>query len=290
MSPWTRWLARPVLAPCAGLFLLCCGVPEYRINVTGIPAEAVQLQVASYVQGAIAADSPVFALGQPRPSFSFGLNLDGTQEAEATVSVAARRADGCILAVGTAGSLPQSASGADIALPLFAPAPAVSTAACTAAPPVILAAIRRQEGPLAAISYTLQVQGWGFQPTATLSVQSTASVQCAAGSSCNTACKSACTALGMGMGGPGSGTCLTDCTVGIDEVDLVRSGPALIQVNLAPEKNILQQVLVPGNSGGLFVQPIDLLVLLTQPLRITVTNPDLTQVVFQETGQPTLPR
>ena len=33
---------------------------------------------------------------------------------------------------------------------------------------------------------------------------------------------------------------------------------------------------------------IDLLLLLTQPLRITMTNPDQSQVVFQEPGQGTL--
>lgn len=287
MSAWKSRLVRRALAPGTGCLLLGCGVPEYRINVTNIPAEAVQLQVATYGQQGIAADSPAFALSGSRSSFSFGLNLEGESAERATVSVAARRADGCLLAVGTKDALPQSASGEDIALPLVVPEPAVSTATCTAAPPVILAVIRRQEGPLLSIRYGLQVQGWGLSPKASLTLQSTARVQCATGSSCNSACPTACAAGGGAVGGPGSGTCLTDCTVRIDEADLGRSGPALIQVNLDPEKNILQQGAAPG-SGGTLVQPIDLLLLLTQPLRITMTNPDQSQVVFQEPGQGTL--
>lgn len=266
-----------------GLLLWGCQVPEYRLKVTSIPSDTAELQVAAYVQGAIAADSPSFAVTGPRDSFTFGLNLSAVPEGEAAISVAARRADGCLLAVGTSTAVAPSSTGADAVLSLVAPEPAVTTAVCQAAPPVTLAVIRSQEGPLRSIQYALRLQGWGYQPTANVSIRSTASVQCATGSACNAACTSLCAGGVMGMGGPGNGTCLTDCAVGIEEADLVHSGPALIQVNLQPGRNVLQLPPAPG-SGGSFVQPIDLLQLLSQPLRVTVTNPDGSQNTFEETA------
>lgn len=261
--------------------LLGCSVPEYRIMVTSIPKDTAQLQVAAYVGGAIAADSPKFAVTGPLDSFTFGLDLGGVPEGQATISVAARRSDGCLLAVGTRTEVPPSSTGADAVLPLVEPEPAVAAEVCKAASPVTLAVIRSQQGPLQSIHYSLLLQGWGFQPTATVAIRSTASVQCATGSACNAACTASCTGTGIGMGGPGSGVCLTDCAVVAEPSDIVHSGPALIQVNLEPEKNILQLPPAPG-SGGLFVQPIDLLQLLSQPLRFTVTNPDQSQSVFEE--------
>lgn len=276
-----------VLKLALGLFLLGCGVPEYRIKVEGIPQDTVQLQVATYVLGSIAIDSPTFDVLGPRDSYTFGLNLTGVPEGEATISVGARRADGCLLAVGTRVSVPPESNGSDAELPLIVPTPAITTATCTADPPVILAVLRSLEGPLQTIRYSLLLQGWGFQPAATVSVHSTASVQCATGSACNEACPTACTSTGMGTGGPGSGTCLTGCTVKISESDVVHSGPALIQVNLDATKNLLQQPSMTG-SGGAFVQPIDLLQLLSQPLQITVTNPDQKASLFQEAAMKSL--
>lgn len=268
-----------VLELALGLFLLGCGVPEYRIKVEGIPQDTVQLQVATYVQGTIATDSPTFEVVGPRDSYTFGLNLTAVPEGQATISVSARRADGCLLAVGTRNSVPPTSDGSDAELPLVAPTPAITTAACTAEPPVILAVLRSQTGPLQTIQNSLLLGGWGFEPAATLSIHSTAEVQCAMGSACNTACLTPCT--GTGMGGTGSGTCLTGCTVTIGATDVVHSGPALIQVNLDLAKNILQQPPLAG-SGEAPVQPIDLLQLLSQPLQITVTNPDQKTALFQE--------
>lgn len=276
-----KWASAIGLHGELGLFLLGCSVPEYRIRVTSVPKDTAQLQVAAYVGGAIAADSPSFAVAGPLDSFTFGLDLSGVPEGQAAISVAARRADGCLLAVGTSTEVPPSSAGTDATLSLVAPEPAVTPAVCQAAPPVTLAVIRSQQGPLQSIHYSLLLQGWGFAPTATVAIRSTASVQCAAGSACNAACSSACTGNGMGMGGPGSGVCLTECAVAADAADIVHSGPALIQVNLEPGKNILQLPPAPG-SGGSFVQPIDLLQLLSQPLRLTVTNPDQSQSSFEE--------
>ena len=263
-----------------GLSGFGCGVPEYRINVTAIPDGTTQLQVAAYRAGTIAQDSPTFAVTGPRDSFSFGLNLDGVESGQAAVSVAARREDGCILAVGTRSPLPDAATGGDAELDLATPSPAVSTAACTQDPPVILSVIRRQEGPLQSIRFSLLLQGWGFQPAAALSIQSTALVQCATGSDCNTACPTTCS--GMGMAGPGSGTCLTDCKVATADSDSQHSGPGLVEIDLDPAKNLLQRRDAATENGGQFVQPIDLLQLLSQPLKLTLTNPDGTATSFEE--------
>lgn len=278
-----RWALAIGLHGWLGWSLLGCGVPEYRIQVTSIPKDAAQLQVAAYVGGAIAADSPMFAVTGPRDSFTFGLDLSREPEGLATISVAARGADGCLLAVGTRTDVPPSSTGTDAALALVEPEPAVPAEVCRAASPVTLAVVRSQQGPLQSIRYSLLLQGWGFQPTATVAIRSTASVQCAAGSACNSACTAPCTGNGIGMGGPGNGVCLTSCQVVADPSDIVHRGPALIEVNLEPAKNILQLPPAPG-SGGAFVQPIDLLQLLSQPLRLTVTNPDQSQSVFEETA------
>ena len=202
---------------------------------------------------------------------------------QAAISVAARRADGCLLAVGTQTELPPVGSGVDGPLELVVPAPAVSTEVCTAAPPVVLAVVRRQQGPLSAIRYSLLLQGWGLSPRAKVSIRSTALVQCATGSACNTACPTACsggTGTGTGMGGPGSGTCLTDCAIAVDDTEVLHTGPALIEVDLDPRKNVLQSATAPGS--GPIVQPVDLLQLLSQPLKITIQDPAGSAVTFTE--------
>lgn len=265
-----------------GLGLFACEVPQYRIDVLDIPEGTVNLEVAAYAQNEIAADHPTFAVTGPRDSYTFGLDLPAVPEGQANISVAARRADGCLLAVGTLAALLPESDGSLIPLPLSAPQSAVETDVCTAAPPVILAVTRHQDGPLQSISYSLLIAGWGFQPTATVTIASTASVQCATGSACNSVCPTTCSGTGMGMGGlPGSGTCLTDCRVTADDAELVRRGPGLIEVDLDPQKNVLQEGAAPG-SGAQFVQPIDLLQLLSQPLRITVKNPDQAATTFTE--------
>ncbi len=86
------------------------------------------------------------------------------------------------------------------------------------------------------------------------------------------------------MGGPGTGTCLTDCSITTVTSDAVHSGPGLILVSLDPTLNNLQD---PQSSGTGLVQPIDLLQLLSQPLQITVTNPDQKSTQFQEVAMKT---
>jgi hypothetical protein len=88
----------------------------------------------------------------------------------------------------------------------------------------------------------------------------------------------------MGMAGPGNGSCLTNCTIATADSDILHSGPALVEVDLDPGKNVLQQSAMSGGEGeGQFVQPIDLLQLLSQPLQITLTNPDGATTSFEET-------
>lgn len=272
----------PVAALLA-LSLAACGVPDHRISVNGIPAKTAQLQVAAYVDGALTADTPTFAVTGPRDRFTFGLNLPATSGAPPTISVAARDASGCLLAVGTQTELPPASSDTDGQLDLSVPEPAVGADACTAAPPVLLAAIRRQAGPLSALRYSLLLQGWGLAPATRVSIKSTALVQCATGSLCNTACPTACTGGMGGMGGPGSGTCLTGCALTLADSDIIHVGPALIEVNFDPARNILQSLAAQG-SGAPLMQPIDLLQLLSQPLQITLTDPNGATVTFTEKG------
>ena len=69
-----------------GLLLWGCQVPEYRLKVTSIPSDTAELQVAAYVQGAIAADSPSFAVTGPRDSFTFCSVVMLTTEGSASLT------------------------------------------------------------------------------------------------------------------------------------------------------------------------------------------------------------
>ncbi len=69
-------------------------------------------------------------------------------------------------------------------------------------------------------------------------------------------------------------TCLTDCSVQVDPNAIIHAGPALIQIPLDPSLNVLQSTATQPRVG--------LLDLVSRPLKITVTNPDGSNVVFTE--------
>src|SRR5262245_20548226 len=147
---------RSLLACCFGLFLLGCNglVPQYRVEVQYIPTGTASLQVAVYIEGRLARDSPTFEVAGPRDVFSFGLNLGDMLAGEPTVSVAARGADGCLLAVGTSDPSSRPSTFSSVEIPLVVPDPPVAAAVCKSPPPLILAAIRRDSGPLQSIRFS----------------------------------------------------------------------------------------------------------------------------------------
>jgi hypothetical protein len=279
------------------LLLLSCqtALPNFRITVQTVPAGTTQLEIAAYVNNVMAMQTPTVAVTGPSSSLTVGLSLGGTLSGDKTaISVAARRADGCLLAVGTSATtaLP-SDTGTDVTVALSTPSPAVSDTVCLSQPPVILAALRSQQGPLNNMTYSVFVQGWGFPADAQVTVKSTGQVLCSS-SGCTQACNDSCTGM-MGCSMNNGSSCMTNCTV---QTDVLHTGPALIQLNLEPSNNNLQQqstdmgtgtTQLPdmGTSAGScnYIQPVDLLQLISQPLKITLTSADgnTTLATFTET-------
>jgi hypothetical protein len=151
--------------------------------------------------------------------------------------------------------------------------------------PIVLAAIRNLVGPLQRTEFSLLLQGWGFMPGATVSIKSSASAQCGSQSkACLSACPSACKGMPTMTGGTSPVLCRTDCAVQLADNPVTYFGYSLMKVTFDQLKNNLQ----PPNMDGsqLQAQAVDLLLLLSQPLQITVTNPDQSSVNFTETAMP----
>ena len=168
-------------------------------------------------------------------------------------------------------------------LPFLAPEPGtVSDDMCRANPPVVLAAIRHQEGPLQKLTFSLELQGWGFMPGATVAIKSTANAQCST-TACLNACPKDCTGTPMVLGaGMPTVYCKTDCVVQLADNPVTYLGTTLMKVAFDPMKNALQS---PNRDmTKMQGQAVDLLLLLSQPLVITVTNPDGASTVFTELG------
>jgi hypothetical protein len=228
-------------------------VPEYRVEVLDVPTGTVRLQVATYVNGALTSDSPTVDVQGPRDRFMFAINLTGMlQGADAVISVAAVNASSCLLAVGTSGSVHASDSGTDVSLALVKPNPELAAGECRTPSLTILALIRTLQGPLKDLDnhFSLQVQGWGFQPTADVTVRSAYPVNCSGDAACIARCPNTT-----------PGGLRTSCAL---TADVVHAGPALLELRFDAKKNQLRTV----DSVYGFIQLVD-----RTPLTVTVTNP-----------------
>jgi len=267
------------------LFAGCEGAPAYTIEMQNVPEGTTHLEVSAYVAGALAKNTPTVPFNGSRESFTFGLNLGRGLQGEPSISVAARREDGCILAVATGKA---AVGSSNLKLPMITPEPGVSDATCKAQPPVILSAIRRQEGPLANMRSSMLIYGWGLKPNANIVLKSPYPVQCdVSNTECATACPTAttCTFKDFASGNVINIPCRTDCTV---KAEVVRSGPALIQLEFDSSKNFLQEGTFDATgSPGMNVRSVDLLQLLSGPLDINVSDPDDSSInlKFSEAGQ-----
>lgn len=254
-------------------FAGCEGPPAYTIEVQNVPAGATQLEVRAYAQGILAKNTPIVPVEGPRDSFTFGLNLGPALSGDPKVSVAARRDDGCILAVGTSAA---SAAGSSNVLSLVAPDPAVNDSVCKGQPPLILSAIRRQEGPLTNMRSSMLLYGWGFEPTTEVHLQSPFPVECdQSDAGCVAACptETTCSFKQASDGSTVTVPCRTDCVV---QAEVVHTGPALIELNFDSSKNFLKEgtFVTSGTSGmSMTTRSIDLLQLLSGPLNVTLTLP-----------------
>jgi hypothetical protein len=266
------------------LFAGCDGAPAYTIEVQNVPEGTTALEVSAHVGGALAKNTPTVAWNGARESFTFGLNLGRGLQGEPAISVAARREDGCILAVGT-GKV--AAGSSNLKLAMIVPEPGVSDDTCKAQPPVILSAIRRQEGPLTNMHSSMLIYGWGFKPNANVVLKSPFPVQCDAS---NVECAAACPTLttcafkDFASGNLISIPCRKDCTV---QKEIVHSGPALIQLDFDSSKNFLQEGTVDtAGSPGMSVRSVDLLQLLSGPLEVSLSDPEDASISlkFSEVG------
>lgn len=274
-----KWLIGVIGLGLAG----CDGAPAYTIEVQNIPENTARLEVAAYVGGALAKNTPTVQFTGSRESFTFGLNLGKQLAGDPSVSVAARREDGCILAVGTAsGSTPGATN---LRLSMVTPEPGVSDTDCKKSPPIVLSAIRRSEGPVSNMHASMLLYGWGFKPAAAVTLKSPYPVQCEdSNESCVKACptKTTCAVRDAVQNTTVQVSCRTDCTL---DHTAVRSGPALIELSFDSTKNLLQKgTFDTTGNPEMNVRSVDLLQLLSGPLNITLTDPDdsASKITFSE--------
>lgn len=249
----------------------CDGIlPEFRITVTGVPEQTTRLQIAAYVGDILTQDDAEVAVSGPQEQFSFGVNFkDMLHNTEASLSVAARRDDGCILAVGTSGVERPTLAVTDVTIPLSQPMPKLEDGdvACKAAPLTIVSVLRRQEGPYQGTLFSLQVAGWGFQKGLTATVRSTASVACESGQTCTSRCVRDQTESCVRQISS-SAQCYHNCDM---DMTLVPVGPGLVQIDLHSSMELL-------NTSPV----VDFSSLIASPLAITLQNPDGQIVNFTE--------
>lgn len=253
-------------------FLFGCDalLPEFRVTVEGVPQQTTRLQIAAYVGEKLTQDDAEVAVTGPQERFSFGVNFkDKLHNSEATLSVAARRADGCILAVGTSGVEDPTFSVTDVTIPLSEPMPALNDGdvACKNGPMTVLSVRRRQEGPYQGTLFSLLVSGWGFDRGIKASVQSTAAVTCSKGQTCETLCQldpnDRC-----GQVLSSSATCRTSCDMLLTVVPL---GPGLVQIDLHSSMELLNKAPV-----------VDFSTLIAAPLTVSLQNENGQMVTFTE--------
>lgn len=153
-----------------------CSKSDLVIKVGNIPAEARTLQAIARVEGVQSGDMPRFELpptdGSPLLSFTLGLRLHERVSGEAIVAIAARDAGDCLLTTGSGrlADLGSLSSGSDELLVLLpSPPPRGDSAGrCPAEVPSLLSASEQIENDGA--SKRLLLQGWGFQPGASVTV------------------------------------------------------------------------------------------------------------------------
>lgn len=278
------------IAGLVGVLSHGCGSPEFRVDVQTIPESTTQLEVAAYVGGALVSYPSLFEVAGPAESFSFGIRLSDGLSGDTTISVAARDAQGCILALGTADPAKGSTLATKVTVPLTVPNPAFTDPVCKIGQPVIMAALRREEGPLSNLQNSIVLQGWNFQPNASVTMTSSAIEFCNTNAAdCLTRCPSRCAfTVGMrvdnmggqtDMGASDMGTsneCVTGCAV---VPTLNARGPALLEMNLDSSLNTVVSNTDPKATTTSSTPQISigLLSLISQPLTITVSNPDQTK-------------
>jgi hypothetical protein len=280
------WRALPIGAGVAAILVSSCSA-DYRINVKPIPEGAQALLVASYVNDTIATQGQPFSIndGQINPgdaSYSFGLDQKPQADGTVHISVGALDANNCLLAVGSAVETgTTNASSDSTSLFLDTPNP-ILTQCPTTATPSIIDITRNIQGSLRYETYSLKIQGWGFLPTATVDIRSSAVVRCdprQTQSACYMRCQytSDCASYDSSSGNQTNQFCM--CSIEFDPtLDVLHVGPATIIVILHPEANVLQE------SDGMR-PPIGLADLTSRPLTVTVTNPGAAPIKQTEADQ-----
>jgi hypothetical protein len=162
-----------------------CGVPEYRLNIDTLPAEAVELAIIAYVypeQGpAVSVALNPIGLKDERQDVSFGLDLQGkVSDQPAEFSVAAKDASGCIVATGATERVQRRTGDVvrDVPLHMQPTSGLAAAGACKTTQPVILSAERVQRGLWHAQDFQLILHGWNWSKQYWPQVRSTGAIFC----------------------------------------------------------------------------------------------------------------
>lgn len=164
-----------------------CGLPDYRVELSGVPSTATNLEVMIFPNTTTTLATPKTVDPLPLSSvpstgkLSFTLDLvDDIDKAPAVVSVAARDAAGCIVAVGSASTAAPGAALQVRAVPLDLVAfkPPVTSARCRPGSneATLLSVQRRTAGPYQGAEYQLLLYGWNLHGTHAPVVKSSAPV------------------------------------------------------------------------------------------------------------------
>lgn len=178
------------MATVAALLLpVGCGLPDYRVYVDKIPADATELWVVAHIypetmtvyhQPPVVQVNPI-PLKEGRENVSVAFKLDGALAGQPAVFSVAAAKDACIVASGATDMTARMSGDVvrDVPLHLQAVSPLAVPGSCTEKnAPVILAVERLSRGAWGAEEHKLNIYGWNWTQAYQPEVRSTGYFRC----------------------------------------------------------------------------------------------------------------
>lgn len=223
-----------------------CSMPEYRLMVSSIPADAVRLEVAPYLMmpgGGTIVPDPISTDGiAGRTEYKMTVDLlnDNDHPDRAVFSAIARNAKGCIIATGSSESLVPSSAVSDVPIELTLVTPRMGRSdRCKTTLPIIANVLRQELGPYGGSAFQLRVAGWGFLPTDQIiirnSIPTTVTEINPAKSWWDANCLISSGTGCLSAPGPLTTYCFSQCK--LPNPKSIYSGPGLFQVQLPAQLN-----------------------------------------------------
>lgn len=254
-----------------------CGLPEYRLQIGGIPATASKLLLSVYEPptdgksvGTVSSEQPEIELKQPKSAVSTTVNLKDDLAAMKTAVFAAVACDssGNIVATGSSQPAAPSAWVADVPLTLMPPTyPDKAKGRCTANSPAVMEITRQEQGVLGKTDFRLAVDGWSFLPSDQVTITSRILVP---ETQCDAPCRSQCTELVSvcNLGAIAKNErCYTDCQM-TSQVELASAGR--LYVRMPETENQIPTVTKIGADG--LSNSISFATIKGSPFRVTVAR------------------